>query len=49
MFETGVVRVRVLIIAPGQDAKYGIFSIFFNMEVYCVFPLMKTHNISFSI
>ena len=50
----------MLITAPGQEAKRDIFSIFFNMKVYCVFILesphrgddeailMSTHNIPLS-
>ena len=29
----------MLIIAPGQGKNGDIFSIFFNMKVYCVFSL----------
>ena len=34
----------MLIIAPGQEVKYGYFSIFFNMKVYCVFSLELPHQ-----
>ena len=33
----------MLIIAPGQEAKKDIFSIFLNVEVYCVFSLESPH------
>ena len=32
-----------LIIAPGQEAKNDIFSIFLNVKVYCVFSLESPH------
>ena len=34
----------MLIIVPGHAAKYGYFSIFFNMKVYCVFSLESPHR-----
>ena len=34
----------MLIIAPGQEAKLGSFSLFFNMKVYCVFSLESPHR-----
>ena len=34
---------RGLIIAPDQEAKRGIFSIFLNVKVYCVFSLESPH------
>ena len=44
----------MLIIALDQDANMAIFSIFFNMKVYCVFSfdeaiLKKRHELIFSI
>ena len=40
MFEAGVVRIT----APGQEQNKDIFSIFFNMKVYCVFLLKSPHR-----
>ena len=34
---------RGLIIAPGQEAKKDIFSIFLNVNVYYVFSLESSH------
>ena len=34
----------MLIIAPGQDAKYEYFFDFFNMEVFCVLLLKSLHR-----
>ena len=34
----------MLIIAPEQEANRDIFSIFFNMNVYCVFSLGSPHQ-----
>ena len=34
----------MLIIAPGQEAQYGYFSIFIYMKVYCVFSLESPHR-----
>ena len=34
----------MLIIAPGQEALKYIFSIFFNLNVYCVFSLESPHR-----
>ena len=42
MFETGVVR--VLVIAPGQVALWGLFSIFFDMKACCMFSLESPHR-----
>ena len=34
----------MLIISPEQEANRNIFSIFFNMKVYCVFSLESPHR-----
>ena len=34
----------MLIISPEQEANRNIFSIFFNMKVYCVFSLESPHQ-----
>ena len=53
MFETGVVPYRgssrrvdrgMLIIAPELKTIRDIFSIFFNMKVYCVLSLESPHQ-----
>ena len=34
----------MLIIAPGQEVNYGKFSIFFNLNVCCMFLLDYPHR-----
>ena len=34
----------MLIIAPSHEANRDIFSIFFNLKVYCVFSLELSHR-----
>ena len=34
----------MLVIAPGQEAFWDIFSIFCNMKVFCVFSLESPHR-----
>ena len=39
----------MLIIAPGRRHNRDIFSIFFNMKVYCVFSLELPHPGDFNM